>query len=172
MSQNRLTHIVSIALDDDTDLAIPTRGIMCSADATLVVKSEGQTPDDIVIAADGGTGYDFNDATPDTIDRNDGGDWIADGIIVGGTLIVSDAGEAGNDGIYDVTVVTAGTLTVAAVGGADAALVADTLDTAANFVFMHTATLLCLAKTFYPYCLNRVHTTGTDLNSGTLQGFY
>lgn len=60
-------------------------------------------------------GYDFNDngGSADTIDRNDGGSFITDGYVKGGQIEVSNAGNAGNNGTYEITAITAGTITIA-----------------------------------------------------------
>lgn len=67
-------------------------------------------------------GYDFNNTSPDTIDRNDGGSFITDGYKVGGRVTVKNAEAAGDDGTYLISAVTAGTLTVTALDGSDAGL--------------------------------------------------
>jgi hypothetical protein len=92
------------------------------------------------VGPDGGTGFDFNDANPDTIDRNDAGSWIADGYIDGMAVRVTLAsiaannkpgvGDPASDGyIIDAGGVAAGTLTLLA----EETLTADTLDTTAVF---------------------------------------
>ena len=90
-------------------------------EAVLVYQELGQT----------GTTYDFNNDSPDTIDNN-GGDFIVDGYQVGGQVTVRAANTVGNDGTYEITAVTAGTMTVTAIGGADAGLTTDLLDAVAQ----------------------------------------
>lgn len=77
-------------------------------------------------------GYDFLDASPDTIDRNDGGSFITDGYLVGGQVTVTNAETSGNDGTYEITAVGASSMTVTAVGGGDAGLNGDTDDNTAT----------------------------------------
>lgn len=79
-----------------------------------------------------GTSYDFNDDSPDTIDNNGGGDFIADGYQVGGQVTVRAANTAGNNGTYEITALTTILMTVQAQGGGDAGLVTDLLDTVAQ----------------------------------------
>lgn len=76
-------------------------------------------------------GFDFNNDSPDTIDRNDAGSFVDDGYVVGGRVIVRNAETAGNNGTYEITAVTASQLTVTAVGGGDAGLNGDTDDNSA-----------------------------------------
>ena len=78
------------------------------------------------------TGYDFNDDSPDTIDRNDGGSFIDDGYQVGGQVTVRAAGAGGDNGTFEITVLAAGTMTVQAQGGGDAGLTGATLDQTAQ----------------------------------------
>ena len=53
---------------------------------------------------------DPNDNVPDTITRNDGGSWLADGIEAGDTIIITNAYP--NNGSYEVDSLTATTLTL------------------------------------------------------------
>ncbi len=82
------------------------------------------------IGVDSGAGYDFTDASPDTIGTD--GDFIVNGYLVGGQVRVRNANTAGNNGVYDITGVTASTLTVTATGGGDAGITTDADDTAAE----------------------------------------
>lgn len=77
-------------------------------------------------------GYDFNDDSPDTIDRNDAGSFVTDGYVVGGQVEVTNATNAGDDGTYEITAVTASQLTVTAIGGADAGLTGELDDNTAT----------------------------------------
>lgn len=104
-----------IAAAIDFDFAGPVN------ESALVYNELGQT----------GTTYDFNDSSPDTIDNN-GGDFLVDGYVVGGQVTVRAANTAANNGTYEITVLTAGTMTVQAIGGGDAGLVADLLDAVAQ----------------------------------------
>jgi hypothetical protein len=79
-----------------------------------------------------GTSYDFNNDSPDTIDLNGGGSFIDDGYRVGGQVTVRAANTAGNNGTYEITVLSASQMTVTAVGGGDAGLTTDLLDTVAQ----------------------------------------
>ena len=54
----------------------------------------------------------FTDASPPTIDRWDGGDFVADGFLAGDAISVG--GSDANDGAYTVAAVSANTLTLAA----------------------------------------------------------
>lgn len=62
------------------------------------------------------TSIDFNDLDPDTIDRNDAGDWGTDGFDVEGMMLtVTDAETPANDGTYILSATfTATTLTLIA----------------------------------------------------------
>lgn len=66
-----------------------------------------------IITAGGSGGLDF---TTDTITRNDGGDFVLDGVQVGGqiTLELCSGTSPVNDGTFTVTAVTTGTVTVTA----------------------------------------------------------
>lgn len=80
-------------------------------------------------------GYDFtgnDDPTPDTIDRNDGGDFVAEGYEVGQRVRVNFSTDFLNDGFYDITAVTTSQLVVSAVGGGDAGLTTSLLDQTAR----------------------------------------
>lgn len=70
----------------------------------------------------------FADANPDTITRNDGGDWLADEVVAGDVIIVSNSVNGDNDGSYTIDNVTATTLTLIA----SDSLVAATNDTSAT----------------------------------------
>jgi len=50
---------------------------------------------DNVTAADAGSGFAFT--TNNTLTRNDGGSWITEGYVVGGTIEISNAEDAGNN---------------------------------------------------------------------------
>lgn len=79
-------------------------------------------------------GFDFANANPDTIARNDGGSWITDGFQVGSQVTVRNATNATNNGTYFISAMTASTLTVLDQDGvSDAGLVADTDDNTAVF---------------------------------------
>jgi len=78
-----------------------------------------------------GTSYDFNNDSPDTIDNN-GGDFLVDGYQIGGQVTVRAATVGANNGTFEITTLTAGIMTVTAVGGGDAGLTTDLLDTAAQ----------------------------------------
>jgi hypothetical protein len=115
--------------NDPTDTAAATDFIFGGP-----VNEPVQFYDGLVTRADGGTGYDFNNDTPDTIDRNDGGSWITDGYTIGSLVVVQNANTVGNDGTYEITGVTTSTITVVAYpGGGDAGLTTDLLDTTATF---------------------------------------
>jgi hypothetical protein len=66
-----------------------------------------------IITAGGSGGLDF---TTDTITRNDGGDFVADGVQVGGQITLENCSGTSpvNDGTFTVTAVTTGTVTVTA----------------------------------------------------------
>jgi hypothetical protein len=59
-------------------------------------------------------GFDFNDngGSEDVLDRNDGGDFIADGWTVGSKFVVTAAETVGNNGEYTVLSLTATTMNV------------------------------------------------------------
>jgi hypothetical protein len=67
---------------------------------------------------------DFNDADPDTIDRNDGGNFVTDGYVAGMAITVANADISANDGTYIVASVATTTLTLIA----EETLTADTGD--------------------------------------------
>lgn len=54
----------------------------------------------------------FADNNPDTITRNDAGDWVADGVTIGDVIIVSNSANGDNDGSYTIANVTSTTLTL------------------------------------------------------------
>jgi hypothetical protein len=109
-------------VDDSLDFSFAgsvNEAIRCY-DAT--VTREVATPD----------GYDFVDGagSDDSIERNDSGDFVADGYKVGGKVIVENATTGANDGSYTITSVTTDAL-----GVPTGSLTADTDD--------NTATLTC-----------------------------
>lgn len=116
--------------DNDRDLAYYQFGTDTTVDDTVDFEFAGPVDESIKVfdatvtraQATVTQGYDFNNTSPDTIDRNDGGSFITDGYKVGSRVIVQNAEAAGDNGTYEVTVVTAGTITVTAVGGGDAGL--------------------------------------------------
>jgi hypothetical protein len=60
------------------------------------------------------TDLDFNDADPDTIVRNDAGNFANDGYVAGMAITISNANTAANDGTYIVAGVATDTLTLIA----------------------------------------------------------
>jgi hypothetical protein len=115
--------------DNDRDLAYYQFGTDTTTDDTVDMEFAGPVDESIKVfdatvtrAQTTPNGYDFNNTSPDTIDRNDGGSFITDGYKVGGRVIVANAEAAGDDGTYLVTVVTASTITVTALDGSDAGL--------------------------------------------------
>lgn len=115
--------------DNDRDLAYYQFGTDTTVDDTVDAEFAGPIDESIKCfdatvtrAQTTPNGYDFNNASPDTIDRNDGGSFVTDGYKVGSRVIVANAEAAGDDGTYLVTVVTAGTITVTALDGSDAGL--------------------------------------------------
>ena len=64
---------------------------------------------DNITPADGGTGFAF--ATTTTLTRNDGGDWIAEGYVEGGQITIANAEDAGNNGTFLISAVTATVIT-------------------------------------------------------------
>jgi hypothetical protein len=75
-----------------------------------------------------GTGMDFNNANPDTIVRNDGGNWTTDGYVHGMVVTVTNAANSANNGTFIINTVSTTTLTLIA----SEALTADTGDTTAT----------------------------------------
>ena len=74
------------------------------------------------------TSFDFNDTNPDTIDRNDAGNFITDGYNIPGLMLTTTlATVAANNGVRIVASATAGVITLIA----EETLTADTIDTAA-----------------------------------------
>lgn len=69
------------------------------------------TPAGATIGPDAGTGFEF---TATTVIRNDGGDWLTDGLKVGDFVDIALAEDAGNNGREVVTDVTALVLTFGA----------------------------------------------------------
>jgi hypothetical protein len=116
--------------DNDRDLAFYQFGTDTTTDDTVDFEFAGPVDEaikiyDATVTREQATvteGYDFNNTSPDTIDRNDGGNFITDGYKVGSRVIVKNAEAAGDDGTYVCTVVTSGVLTVTAVDGTDAGL--------------------------------------------------
>ena len=47
-----------------------------------------------------------------TITRNDGGNWITEGYVVGGQIVISNAENAGNNGSHEISTLTSTVLTV------------------------------------------------------------
>lgn len=64
--------------------------------------------------ADGVTGFAIT--LTNTITRNDGGDWIAEGYLPGGRIVIQGATDVGNDGTFEIATVTASVLTVVGTG--------------------------------------------------------
>lgn len=64
---------------------------------------------DNITPADGGTGFAITLTT--TITRNDGGDWIAEGYVVGGQIEISNAEDAGNNGTHLIATLSTTVLT-------------------------------------------------------------
>lgn len=85
---------------DDTDLA-----------AAIDFEFTGEVNEpvlyfDEVTGPDAGVGFAIT--TSNTITRNDGGDWAADGYIVGGQITIRAAEDSGNDGTFVLTSVGSG----------------------------------------------------------------
>jgi len=59
------------------------------------------------VPADGGTGF-VMDATGRLLSRNDGGNWLTDGFVVGGLVLIDNAEDAQNDGSFLISVVGGG----------------------------------------------------------------
>jgi hypothetical protein len=79
-----------------------------------------------------------------TITRNDGGDWLADGITVGDYIDIANAEDVANDGLAGpVTDVTAGVVTIAS-----AAFTANADDTTVTFLRNTTLATLTGGETF------------------------
>jgi len=123
--------------DAARDLAFYQFGTNTAVDDTVDFTFAGPT-DEAVLVRDASVtraqttpnGYDFNNASPDTIDRNDGGSFITDGYKVGGRVIV--VGSGADDGSYLITTVAAATMTVTALDGTDAGLTGATDDNTAT----------------------------------------
>ncbi|KKN16086.1 hypothetical protein LCGC14_0979410 [marine sediment metagenome] len=77
------------------------------------------------IGPDGGTGFAI---TATTITRNDGGDWIEDKFKTGSFVMIANAEDVANDGVHQVTGVTATVLTLG-----NSALTPNTADTTVTF---------------------------------------
>jgi len=92
--------------------------------ATVTFKTQSTAP----VATP--NGFDFVDGGGgnDSIVRNDGGSWLAEGYQVGKSVAVTNATNAANNGTYAILVATASTLEVAT-----ASLTADTDDNTARF---------------------------------------
>lgn len=115
--------------DNDRDLGYYQFGTDTTVDDTVDFEFAGPVDESIkvfdatVTRAQGSpNGYDFNNTSPDTIDRNDGGSFITDGYKVGGRVTVQNATAGGDNGTYLITAVVAATLTVTALDGSDAGL--------------------------------------------------
>ncbi len=116
--------------DNDRDLAYYQFGTDTTVDDTVDFEFAGPVDESIKVfdatvtraQATVTEGYDFNNTSPDTIDRNDGGSFITDGYKVGSRVTVANAEAAGDNGTYAVTAVTASVLTVEALDGTDAGL--------------------------------------------------
>ena len=93
------------------------------------------------------TSIDFNDVDPDTIDRNDGGDFTTDGYNVPGLMLTTTlATVSANNGVRIVASATAGVITLIL----EETLTADTVDTTAvlNGEFGITRSVNSI---FYPF---------------------
>jgi hypothetical protein len=91
---------------------------------------------DLVLSLPAGTDFTFADTNPDTITRNDAGNFIADGFVDGMQLVIASATNPANNGTYTIGVggVAAGTLTL---------IVADSLTAEPNDL---TASITTLAQ--------------------------
>jgi len=58
------------------------------------------------------TGTGFVITTTHTITRNDGGDWLAEGYVQGGRIVIQGAEDAGNNGTHVIATVAASVITV------------------------------------------------------------
>lgn len=76
---------------------------------------------DQVTPLDSGTGFDFSSTTQ--LSRNDGGNWVTDGYVVGGQITITDAEDVGNNNTFTLTVVG---------GGVDGELTIDAADFTLN----------------------------------------
>lgn len=120
-----------ISIDSDTQLTLNTEDQVFGGETavTFDVNKAGMYLqykwDDLAVTNPGD--LTFADANPDTIARNDGGDWVADGVAVGDVIIITNSVNGDNDGSYTVAGVTTATLTLTA---ADS-VVAATNDTSA-----------------------------------------
>lgn len=83
-------------------------GLNTGAPAASYAVAIAPTPAGATIGPDGGTGFEF---TASTVIRNDGGDWLTDGLKVGDFVDIALAEDAGNNGRETVTDVTATVLT-------------------------------------------------------------
>lgn len=63
------------------------------------------------VAADATSGLVFSSASPDTIQRRDGGNFSTDGYVVGGVIRVGNAEDAGNIGSYVISGISTTTTT-------------------------------------------------------------
>lgn len=107
-------------------------GVPATAD---VVRVSWRGRDAVAVGADAGTGFAFADGggSADTITRNDGGSWTADGYCVGCWIEVTDANTGANNKTLAIAAATATVLTVTATGGGDAGLATDSGDNTARF---------------------------------------
>jgi len=120
--------------DNDRDLGFYQFGTNTALDDTVDFELAGPVDESIKVydatvtraQATATEGYDFND-TGDTIDRNDSGDFVADGYKVGGRVIVANAETSADDGTYLITAVATGALTVTTLTGG-AVTFSDTTD--------------------------------------------
>lgn len=102
---------------------------MANYDKLRAYRAEMINPSGIV-KPDAGTGFDFVDGAggDDSIDRNDGGNWIIDGYRVGGQITVASATTGANNGSYTITSISA-----SSIGIPTGSITADTADNTVTF---------------------------------------
>ena len=125
--------------DTDRDLAYYLFGTDTTVDNTVDLEFAG-APDESIKVRDATvtraqatalSGYGFA-AAGNTITRNDAGDYITDGYVVGGRATVASAEDTGNDGTYVITVLTSSVMTVETVDGTAVSFTGNTDDNTAT----------------------------------------
>jgi hypothetical protein len=110
---------ISVGLGGDKRATILTRGFAENNIGGTVADVSGtielNSNIGFVVGPDGVTGFDFVDGGGgnDILRRQDGGDWAADGMVVGSTVTVANATDVANNGTYTALVVGAQDLEIA-----------------------------------------------------------
>ena len=116
VTQRRFFNVTTLGLFEDTaDQAYYFFGNDFALDNTINYAFTGPVNEavkfyDNVVPADAATGVAIT--TSNVITRNDAGDFVADGFVVGGGIELANSEDPANDGLWVITVVTTGAITV------------------------------------------------------------